>query len=152
MRIQGKLKRCSHNVLSFEIPYNISLELGKDYALEIKPYKSSRSLKQNALLWGLIQQMSDETGNDPMDIYVSALESANAKFEYIAALPQTEDSLRKVFRAVKPISTFMSNKGVEMVTYKCWIGSSRFDKDEMTKLIDYVLQKASEMGIYLYSL
>lgn len=150
MKIKGKLKRCSNNNISFDIPYNVGLELGKDYSLEIKPYKSSRSMEQNALLWGLIQQLSDETGNDPMDIYISALESANAKYEYIGALPQAEDSLKKVFRAVKPIGTFTSPKGVEMVTYKCWIGSSKFDTSEMTKLIDFVMQKASEIGIYLY--
>ena len=92
MKLKGKLKRCSYNVITFEIPYNVDLELGKDYNLDIKPYRSSRSLNQNSLLWGLIQQLSDETGNDPMDIYVSALENSNAKYEYIAALPQAEDS------------------------------------------------------------
>ena len=150
MKIRGKLKRLQNHNISFELPYNVELELGKDYTIEIKPYKSSRSLEQNALLWGLIQQISDETGNDPMDVYISALESANAKYEYIGALPQAEDSLKKVFRAVKPIGTFISPKGIEMITYKCWIGSSRFDTSEMTKLIDFVMQKASELNIYLY--
>jgi len=150
MRIQGKLKRCSHNVLSFEIPYNVNLELGKDYRLDIKPYKDSRSLRQNSLLWGLIQQISDETGNDPMDIYIAALENSNAKYEYIAALPEAEDSLKKVFRAVKPCGTFTSPKNVGMVTYKCWIGSSKYDTAEMTTLIDYVIAKAEELNIYLH--
>lgn len=149
MKLKGKLKRCSYNVITFEIPYNVDLELGKDYNLDIKPYRSSRSLNQNSLLWGLIQQLSDETGNDPMDIYVSALENSNAKYEYIAALPQAEDSLKKVFRAVKPCGTFTSPKNVGMVTYKCWIGSSKYDAAEMTTLIDYVMQVASELNIYL---
>lgn len=150
MRIQGKLKRCSHNVLSFEIPYNVGLELGKDYRLDIKPYKDSRSLRQNSLLWGLIQQLSDETGNDPMDIYISALESADAKYDFIAGLPEIENDLKKVFRAVKPVSSFLSPKNKQMVTYKVWFGSSKFDTAEMTKLIDYVMNAASDLGIYLY--
>ena len=64
MKIQAKLKRLSNNLITFELPYNIKLELGKDYTIDIKPYKSSRSLEQNALLWGLIQQISNETGNE----------------------------------------------------------------------------------------
>lgn len=149
MRIRGKLKRCSHNTVSFEIPYNVELELGKDYTLDIKPYKSSRSLEQNSLLWGLIQKLSDETGNDPMDIYIAALENANAKYEYIAALPQAEDDLRRVFRAVKPLGTMISPKGVELIQYKVWIGSSKYDVVQMTTLIDYVYQKAADMNIYI---
>lgn len=149
MKIQGKLKRCSHNVITFELPYNVSLELGKDYNIDIKPYKSSRSLEQNALLWGLIQQISDETGNDPMDVYVSALENANAKFEWLYGLPETEERLKKVFRAVKPMGTCLSPKGKEMIAFKCWVGSSKFDTKEMTKLIDYVMRIASELNIYL---
>lgn len=150
MRIKGKLKLNNGGALLFETTAILPLELEKDYTIEIKPYKSSRSLEQNSMLWGIIQQMSDKTGNDPMDIYIAALENANAKFEYIAALPEAEDSLKKVFRAVKPVSTFVSNKGVNMITYKCWIGSSRFDTQEMTKLIDFVIQKAEELSIYLY--
>ena len=149
MKIKGKLKRCSQHSISFDIPYNVELELGKDYTLEIKPYKSSRSLEQNNLLWGIIQQISDETGNEPMDIYIDALEQANAKYEWIGALPEAEDSLKKVFRAVKPVGTFTSPKGVEMVTFKCWIGSSKFDTAEMTKLIDYLITVANELNIYL---
>lgn len=150
MRIKGRLKRCNNNVISFEIPYNVGLELGKDYTLEIKPYKSSRSLEQNALLWGLIQQISDETGNEPMDIYIAALESADAKYDYLQGTEEVEDSLRKVFRAVKPLNSFVNEKGNNIVTYKVWYGSSKYDVSQMTKLIDYVMNAASELGIYLY--
>ena len=149
MKIKGRLKRCSNNVISFEMPYDVKLELGKDYSLEIKPYKSSRSLEQNALLWGLIQQISDETGNDPMDIYISALENANAKYEFLQGLEEIENELNKVFRAVKPVSSFINEKGNTIVTYKVWFGSSKFDTAEMTKLIDYVMAVTSELGIYL---
>lgn len=150
MRIQAKLKRLSQNNISFEIPYNVGLELGKDYTLEIKPYKSSRSLNQNALLWGCIQQISDETGNDPMDIYIAALEHADAKYDYLQGTEEVEDSLKKVFRAVKPLNSFINEKGNNIVTYKVWFGSSKFDTAEMTKLIDYVMNAASDLGIYLY--
>ena len=149
MKIKGRLKRCNNNCISFELPYKLELELGKDYSLEIKPYKSSRSIEQNSLLWGLIQQISDETGNDPMDIYISALEKANAKYDYLQGLEEIEDDLKKVFRAVKPMNSFVNEKGKTIVTYKVWFGSSKFDSAEMTKLIDYVIGIADELNIYL---
>lgn len=150
MKIRGKLKRLSQNNISFEIPYNVGLELGKDYTLDIKPYKSNRSLEQNSLLWGLIQQISDETGNDPMDIYISALIEANVEYEDLWAIPKTENTLKAAFRAVKPICSTIGQNNVKYIKFRCWIGSSKFDTAEMTTLIDYVVSVAETLNIYLH--
>ena len=117
--------------------------------LDIKEYKSSRSIEQNALLWGIIRQISNETGNDPMDIYISALEDANVYYEWYYGLPDTEQTLKRVFRIVKPMGTCLSPKGKEMIAYKCWVGSSKYDVEEMKHLIEYVMRIASELNIYI---
>ena len=150
MRLKARLVRYINGELTFKIPYNVGLELGKDYEIDLRPYKSKRSLEQNNLLWGIIQIISDKTGNDPMDIYIDALKKAGAKFEILAILPKAEDMLRKQFRAIKPIGTITTDDGIEMLQFMCFYGSSTFNSKEMTVLIDKVLQIADEMGIYAY--
>lgn len=149
MKILAKLKSNKNGILSFETTCNLPLESEKLYTLSINTYKSNRSLEQNSLLWGIIQQISDETGNDPMDVYVDALENANVKYEWIGALAETENSLKAIYRAVKNYGTFLTDKNVELVRYKCYLGSSKFNSKEMTALIDYLLCVASELGIHI---
>ena len=146
MRLTAKLKS-KDNFLVFE-PFGNTERLlcEKVYDLNIKDYKSSRSLEQNKMLWGLVQAISKETQNDEMDIYIAGLEHCNAKSEFIVALPETEQSLKKVFRAVKAVGkSFLGLQ--EAITYQCWLGSSKFNVEEMTQLIQYFKDLAQELGI-----
>ena len=88
------LKEIKNNELTFKIDdFLPDVKTNEYYRLEISDYKSSRSLDQNSMLWGIIQSISKETDNEPMDIYISALEKANAKYEWIAGLESIEDEL-----------------------------------------------------------
>lgn len=139
MKLKCKLIKNEMNKLVFENDYRFAdLPINQYYSLEIKPYKSSRSLEQNALLWALITQLADKTGNDTMDVYISALEHANAKYTWIATVEEAESTLKKCFRVVKPFGTITTSDNKTLIRYKCWIGSSKFDVEEMTKLIDFV--------------
>lgn len=150
MKLKGNLKQFKDGLITFKVPYNVGLELGKDYEIDVRPYKSKRSLEQNALMWGIIQQISDKTGNDPMDIYIDALKRAGARMEIVAILPKAEDMLRREFRAIKPIGKITTESGLEMLQFMCFEGSSKYTTSEMTALIEKVLQIADELGIYPY--
>jgi len=96
MRINSKLLTSKNGLLVFEpFGYRQDIEPDKLYSLDIKEYKSNRSLEQNRMMWGIIQQIATVTGNDEMSIYISGLEHANAKYDFIAALPEAETSLKK---------------------------------------------------------
>lgn len=122
----------------------------KNYAVEIKEVKTKRSLEQNRLLWKLLGEIdkviNGGRSDDVMNIYTLALEKANAKYEYIGALPQAEEMLKQNFRAIKFIKKIDLN-GVEGNMYKCFIGSSKMDTKEMTLLIDTVMDMAEQVGI-----
>ena len=139
MQIKGKLKRCSPNVLTFEIPYNVGLELGKDYTLDIKPYKQNRSLEQNNLLWSLIEQIAKETGYDTWELYIWFIIESNIKVFTIEGISEKE-----------VISDYRAYEKINDGCYRVWNGSSKFNTDEMTQFINFIMQKASEMGIYLH--
>lgn len=85
----------------------ISKELEKEviYKIGLTVAKSKRTLEQNALMWELIHEINNARGtnraNDDFDIYLEALQRAGVKTEYIAALPETEETLKKQFRAIQ---------------------------------------------------
>lgn len=124
----------------------LKLDNGKIYSMEIKEPKSKRTLQQNKYMWALIREIAKKQYQDEMEIYISALEQANAKYTYILGLEEIQDELKKNFRAVKIVrpETF---KGKKIIVYKCFIGSSKFDKDEMSKLLDIVIGYAIELDI-----
>lgn len=148
MRVNATLKEFDGRNASFEIfGYKPSLDAGELYTLEIKPYKTNRSKEQNALMWAIIQEISRATGNDEMDVYCAGLEEVNVKADFFMGLPETEDVLRRQFRAVKIMENREYN-GKQMTVFKCYTGSSKFNTEEMTRLIDYFMKLAEETGVY----
>ena len=119
-----------------------------DYRLQISEIKSKRSIQQNNYMWAIIDEIALKTGNEAEDIYLHLLEKAGAHYEYIACLPEAEDSLKAAFRVIKLMNQFEHN-GKTFNQYRCYLGSSKLKKDEMAKLIDAAIQLAAENNIIL---
>lgn len=116
------------------------------YKLEITKPKDKRTLKQNNFLWGMINDLSNYTKEDSLDIYIKALEEAKALYVDLVGIPEAEDSLRRSYRAVKVTRSFIQNNN-KFYVYRCFLGSSKFNKEEMTKLIDIVKSWCIEENI-----
>lgn len=117
-----------------------NFEKGKEYVLEVNPITKDRSLEQNKMMWEIIQTISDITGQDTWTIYLNGLEhffkKNHVRPEYIMAIPEAEDRLKRVYRAVYKVENRLYN-GKNMSVFKCYYGSSHFSVREMTALIDY---------------
>lgn len=127
------------------------LEDDKDYRLEFSEVRSKRSIEQNKLLWKIINEINTAYNgkygsSDEYEIYTMLLERANAKYDFIACLPEAEEVLRKNFRAVKFIKKVDLN-GKEGNAYKVFIGSSQMNINEMKVLINTALDVAAELDI-----
>lgn len=117
---------------------------GKKLTLTIDKYREKRSLRQNNLLWALMEIMSRTQGQDPWDCYMDMLEAANAKYEYIECLKEALPSLKEMFRTIRVIEERKSGK---TVLCKCFWGSSKFNTSEMKMLIDKAFDRLAELGI-----
>lgn len=120
-----------------------------DYVLSITKPTNKRSLAQNRYLWELLGQISvKENGSraEDIDIYCQLVEQTGAKCEYLLALPQAEERLRRVFRVVKAVDDREYN-GKLMYVYKCFYGSSHMSTQEMAMLIDKTIERAEANGI-----
>ena len=125
------------------------------YRVNMTPVKSRRSIDQNKLLWSLLHDISMArnselaTSDDDWNVYIEALERAQAKFEYVACLPDAYELLKTQFRASKIMNEFEHN-GKTFVQAKVFYGSSKMDVKEMAKLLDTVIMMAQEEGVVLH--
>lgn len=127
-------------------------ELNKEdlYSINISKARDKRTEKQNSMLWGLIAEIdkarNGDRSNNDFSIYIEAIERAGAKYTHLLAEPGTDEMLRDKFRAIQLVRK-IEVKGKIFHDYKCFYGSSKMNKKEMTDLIDTLLDMASECDI-----
>lgn len=126
-------------------------DAGKTVTAEFKTRTNSRTLRQNRLMWALLEIMSEAengrpTGDGAWDCYIDMLELCGAKYEWFMALPDALDALKEQFRAVK-VFEYRDYNGKRMAVCKCFIGSSHFDKTEMRYLIDTIIDRLGQMDL-----
>ncbi len=126
----------------------------RELAVEIKPYSNARSLKQNSMLWSLIEKIAQEECGyarkaESWETYCDLLEEANCVYEWILA--RDADALRGAYRAVRNYGerevTDKDGKIILLNIYKCYVGSSRFTVEEMNQLIECALDRCAALGI-----
>lgn len=160
MNFNGKYARKQVNEdgnveVVFEVLTPVELSKGTYYRIKLDEIKSKRTIEQNNYMWSLIHDISEArnssraTNQDDWEIYLEALEMAQAKFEYIAIKPEAIPMLMQSFRAVKELNRFTTEKGVEMAQCKVFYGSSKMDAKEMAKLLDTVIEMAQQEGVEL---
>ena len=123
----------------------------KKLEVDVKPHKSQRSLEQNRLLWALLGKMAFAMSGNKRKVtteecYCIMLEEANVAYDYLLALPEAEPMLKKTFRVVRKIDEREVN-GKTLNMYQYFIGSSKFNTQEMTELIEATLDKLAVLGI-----
>ncbi len=126
---------------------------GEDMHLtvEIRPYKSKRSVEQNRLMWEMLDLLSEKANGKRdseavWETYIIMLERFGAKYEYLMALPEAEKMLKEQFRASVIVEERDYN-GKKMNIYKCFYGSSKFNTKEMTEFINSIQEELRELGV-----
>ena len=138
MKFTGKIEKLIQDLFK--------LDRDKSYVIEIKELKNKRTLRQNAYMWKLIHEIANKWHVEDLDVYIQALEQANAKSEYVLGLPTIENELKKNFRAVKVVRPEIY-KGKKMIVYECFIGSSKMNTKEMSELLEIIINWATQLGI-----
>ncbi|WP_462385213.1 hypothetical protein [Intestinibacillus massiliensis] len=124
---------------------------GGVFLAEIKTRTNARTLRQNNMMWALLEIMAAAkngrpTGDGSWECYIEMLEACGAKYEHIMCLRQAAPELKQMFRAIREQESRQYN-GKDMVVCKCFVGSSKFDTKEMGLLIDTVLDHLAQMDL-----
>lgn len=160
MNLIGKYSRIGKNenneteiTLTIQENYRYLLQdLNKEetYSIKISKARDKRTEQQNKYMWALIGEIdkarNGDRSNDDFDVYIEALIRAGAKYSHLLVEPEVESMLRDRFRAIQ-LTRKIEVKGKIFHDYKCFYGSSKFDKKEMHDLIETLLDMASECGL-----
>lgn len=123
---------------------------------EIKEHKEKRSLNQNSYYWSLLTKVADahriskaECHNQMLRSY-GQIELIDGKACYIV-IPDTEEAERSTLIAdtyhIKPTSQVKQGKDGMYRTYMLLRGSSTYNSNEMSVLLDGLIQEAKQLGI-----
>ncbi len=159
MNLTGKidrvLKSTNYSIVSFTVPnyqadWLQELSTDETYKIEIKKAKSKRTLQQNNYAWALMTEIAKQLDlyPDAESVYLTIVKMAKIKTEHIMSLDNENVvlSLKKAFRAVIKVDERDYN-GKQMAVYECCYGMSTFEKDEMIRFIDVLLDYATQNGI-----
>ena len=142
---------------------NMSVEelkkLGKTkLSIDVKKYKSHRSIEQNKMLWALCEKLAIAISgvsykSEVEDCYVNLLEEANIEGRFRVVLPEDRKQLEEEYRVVKSVGKRMvenpkNNKKTECEMFLCYKGSSTFDTKQMTELIELALNRCADLGVH----
>ena len=157
MKLTAKISRViqgTPTLVEFSVPsYQASwLEeyKEKELTLTITDKKESKTNQQNRYAWKLISMIDKKINgfrSDEMQLYKMILKQANIDPIYLEGLEATQQALERTFRVVEVIERRVSQRGTETLLFKCYKGISLLTKEEMSDLIEVILQYCQEYDI-----
>lgn len=143
--------------LTLEVNEQQSLAEGYDeikdcekLAVKITKYRQKRSLDANAFCWKLLHEMAGKLGKPAEDIYRDYIRS----FGVCEIIPIRKDAVERWRREwqTKGYGWITENMGEcrtlkGYYNIKCFYGSSSYTTQEMSQLIDAIVQDCKDLGI-----
>lgn len=158
MEIKGKLEGIQQDLPSNRVTFTISCEAGsaaeelerlqdKELRVKITQFRKKRSLSANALFWACVGQIALATGADSWSIYLKLLRDYG-KFTYLLVKPEMVESVQEYWRESQVWNSLDINgeTAVQMLVY---FGSSSYNTQEMSHLIDGAISDMKDLGLDL---
>ena len=162
MRVSGRIAgaqidwKSGKPLLTLEVNEKHDFELLVDelkdcerLSVEVKPFRQRRSLDANAYCWVLMDKLAEKLHKSKVEIYR----------EYIRDIGGNSDTLCVQNRALERVCQGWSRNGIGWLTDTfpskiegctnviCYYGSSEYDTEQMSRLIDLIVQDCNEQGI-----
>lgn len=113
--------------------------------ISIEKWRNKRSINANAYFWQLCDKMAKKTGFDRWTMYLIQLRKYG-KFFDVSVINRAIPMLKKTYRYTEVIEEGeMNNEPASVV--RCFVGSSQYDTEEMSDLINGTVEDAKEWGI-----
>lgn len=121
----------------------------KDVRVEIKRYRKKRSLDANAYAWVLMDKISKVTGVNKVEVYRQTIKEIGGVSEVLCLRNEAVEKFRRNWasKGTGWQSEVMDSKIPECTNVVIYYGSSTYDTEQMSRLIDSVVQDAKALGI-----
>lgn len=140
--------------------YNITFEINEPAAvqevdkikdsklsIEAKKYRKKRSIDANALLWACLGEIAAAMNPpaDKWDIYLNMLKDYG-KYTYICVRPNMVEAMKAQWRECEVVGNIDIN-GKEAVQLLCYFGSSTYNTQEFSRLLEGVISEMENMNL-----
>lgn len=118
---------------------------GWDCEISVKKYREKRSLDANAYLWALITKIANALRESKEDIYLDCLK-AYGQGGAVSVEQKYAEDFKRSYKYNEHLGTSELN-GKTFEHFRFWVGSSEYNTEEMSILIDGVVREAKNLGI-----
>ncbi len=122
----------------------------KDLSFELKPLKRHRTLDSNAYAWVLINKIAERVKIPPDYVYREAIRDVAGNYEVLPIRDNAVETFREAWQS-KGVGWLVENLGKSKIdgytNLRVFYGSSVYDTDQMSRLIDILVNEAKEYGI-----
>lgn len=121
----------------------------KLYDLVVKEHRKKRSLDANAYFWVLADKLAKETRIPKEEIYREAIRNIGGNSDMFCAENRTVEKFCRLWeqRGLGWITDTVPSKLPGCTNIICYYGSSTYDTDQMSRLIDNIVQDCKAVGI-----
>lgn len=116
-----------------------------DCEITVKKYREKRSLDANAYLWALITKIANALRESKEDIYLDCLK-AYGQGGAVSVEQKYAEDFKRSYKYHEHLGTSDLN-GKTFEHFRFWVGSSEYNTEEMSILIDGVVREAKNLGI-----
>lgn len=110
-----------------------------------KKYREKRSLDANATLWYCLDKIAAALGTDKWNVYLQMLRRYG-KFTHVIVKQQAVEAMKRQWRECEIVGDITVN-GQNAVQMLCYFGSSTYNTQEFSRLLDGAISEMKEMGL-----
>lgn len=130
--------------------YVSTLEKDKEYCLTVKEYKKKRSLNSNSYAWVLLGKLAEKLRIPKTDIYRNYVKEIGGNTKDIVCVQDKAlDKLRSAWESngLGWVTDTLPSKIDGCTNVILYYGSSTYDVEQMSRLIQLIVQDCKEFGI-----
>ena len=122
---------------------------GKELSISLKRYYPSRSLTQNAYMWVLIGELSKKLKLPKEEVYRAYIKDYGV-YEVVPLRDDAVERFTRIWRqnglgwVCEPIRASKFTGYTNVIAY---YGSSTYNRDDMNRLVDAIVEDCHEQGI-----
>lgn len=156
MECTGSIKDISRDWRTNQL--NLTLSINENFAIDeidklkddklsikITKYRQKRSLDANGLLWVCLGQIAEVLRTDKWEVYLQMLKRYG-KYTYICVKPNVIDAVKAQWRECEIVGEIEVN-GQKAIQMLCYFGSSTYNTQEFSVLLDGVISEMQEIGL-----
>lgn len=118
-------------------------------SIKITKHTKKRSLDANAYAWVLIGKIAEKTNVPRVDVYRNAIREIGGNYDVVCAQDKAVDSLCAAWQknGIGWITDTMPSKLEDCTNVMLYHGSSSYDTQQMSRLINLLVQDCEQLGV-----